>query len=166
MARRRIVALVFAIALFALAACGSGNKAPSDKPGSQHPGSGQFPTVNVTISDIAIISDTRQFNSGSATPQAGGAGGGVNPSVPTYHFIVKNTGKSPHEFMIAPPLSSIQNQSVEQDRALALVDKQNIAPGATVTFDLSMSAPAGNLEMASHMDDDYAHGLFLPITIV
>lgn len=163
MARWRIAGALLAglLLTLALAAC---NDAPANHPQSQHPGSGNFTTVHVTLTDTAIKTDYIEFV--SAQPTVASASG-PSRTDSTYHFVVKNTGTMSHEFMIAPPLSAIQGQSVAMDRSIALIDKQNIAPGATVTFDITFSKPSSTpLEFASHQGNDYQNGMRVGITVV
>ncbi|MGH2485609.1 MAG: hypothetical protein ACRDHE_06325 [Ktedonobacterales bacterium] len=163
MARWRIAGALLAglLLTLALAAC---NDAPANHPQSQHPGSGNFTTVHVTLTDTAIKTDYIDFVS-AQPPQPAVSGPSRKDS--TYHFVVQNTGTKPHEFLIAPPLSAIQGQSVAMDRSIALVDKQNIASGATVTFDITFSKPSSiSLEFASHEGNDYQNGMHVGITVV
>jgi uncharacterized cupredoxin-like copper-binding protein len=163
MARWRIAGALLAglLLTLALAAC---NDAPANHPQSQHPGSGNFSTVHVTLTDTAIKTDYIQF--AAAQPRQTSGSGPIATNT-TYHFVVQNNGTKSHEFMIAPPLSAIQGQSLAMDRSIALVDKQNIAPGATVTFDITFSKPSSTpLEFASHQDNDYQNGMHVGITVV
>ena len=150
MARRRILLSVVVMLLLAgaLAACGNGSRASNDTCGSLHPGSGNFSDIYVTLSDGHIMSAITTFASGQ-----------------TYHFVVTNTGKSVHEFMIAPPLSAMA--SLSADRKLALVDYQNIQPGARVKFDIDFSQASSGpgLEFASHDGNDYQQGMHMAIKV-
>lgn len=162
MARWRIVGVALAalVGVLALSAC---NDAPANHPQSQHPGSGNFPTVHVTLTDSAIKTDYIRFASALPTQSAANPPGRQNA---TYHFVVVNDGSQPHEFMIAPPLADVQGHSVQTDRSISLIDIQNIPPGATRTFDITFSKPSNTpLEFASHQGNDYQDGLHLAITV-
>ena len=163
MARWRIAGALLAglLLTLALAAC---NDAPANHPQSQHPGSGNITTAHATLTDMAINTDHIEFVAAQPTEAAASGPSRTNT---TYHYIVQITATKPHECMIAPPLPAIQGQSLAMDRSIALVDTQNIAPGATVTFNFTFSRPSSMpLDFASQQGNDYQNGMHLGITDV
>jgi uncharacterized cupredoxin-like copper-binding protein len=111
--------------------------------------------VKITLTDFGIESSRTSFEAG----------------VP-YHFVVTNDGKVNHEIMIMPPLSEDQMGMAmdmeEMDKmALAMIEEDELTPGATVAMDYTFTvpAPAGSLEFACHTPGHYEAGMKLPITV-
>lgn len=131
---------VFAIALLLLTACG----AQSDSN-----------EVTITLTDFGVVSSRTSFEVG----------------VP-YHFTVTNNGAVNHEIMIMAPLTEDQmmmNMDMEEmdKMALAMIEEDELTPGATKTLDYTFTepAPAGTLEFACHVEGHYVAGMKLPITV-
>ncbi len=121
-----------------LAACGGGG------------GGGGATTVTVTLTDFKIDSSLTAFSVG----------------VP-YHFVVTNKGAVAHEFAIMPPAQGVQGSEAQlPSGALAGIKGQDLAAGATKTFDYTFTAaPAGGLEFACHLPGHYEAGMHVAITV-
>jgi len=111
--------------------------------------------VTVTLTDFGIESSRTSFEVG----------------VP-YHFTITNNGAINHEIMIMPPLTEEQmmmNMDMEamDKMALAMIEEDELTPGATKTLDYTFTepAPAGTLEFACHVEGHYVAGMKLPITV-
>ena len=108
--------------------------------------------VKVTLTDFKIESSLNTFNVG----------------VP-YHFIITNEGEDEHELMIMEPMMAGTEMSMEQmdEMALAVVEEDDLPPGATYTLDYTFTepAPAGSLEFSCHIQGHYEAGMLLPITV-
>ena len=151
MNRRRLVGIGLLLALLALAiaGCGNGKRGGNNTGGSLHPGSGDFTPVAVTLENYKIASNVTHFAHGQ-----------------TYHFTIKNASSSVHDFVIAPPLSSLSG-GANAALNIATVKYLNIQPGQQVSFDLDFSQPANGpgLEMASYYGNDYQQGMHVPIIV-
>jgi len=139
LASKKIV-VVLVVAVLLLTACGA--QSDSDE-------------VMITLTDFGIESSRTSFEVG----------------VP-YHFTVTNNGAINHEIMIMPPLTEDQmsmNMSMEQmdKMALAMIEEDELTPGATKTLDYTFTepAPAGTLEFSCHVEGHYVAGMKLPITV-
>ena len=111
--------------------------------------------VTITLTDFGMESSRTSFEVG----------------VP-YHFTVTNNGAINHEIMIMAPLTEDQmmmNMDMEQmdEMALAMIEEDELTPGATKTLDYTFTepAPAGMLEFACHVEGHYVAGMKLPITV-
>ena len=131
---------VLVVAVLFLAACGAQSNSND---------------VTVTLTDFGIESSRTSFEVG----------------VP-YHFTVTNNGAVNHEIMIMAPLTEDQmsmNMSMDQmdEMALAMIEEDELTPGATKTLDYTFTepAPAGTLEFACHVEGHYVAGMKLPITV-
>jgi uncharacterized cupredoxin-like copper-binding protein len=87
-----------------------------------------------------------------------------------YRFVVTNEGAVNHEIMIIAPLteeSSGMDMHELDETALAMIEEDELPPGATVSFDYTFkeTAPAGSLEFACHTPGHYEAGMKLPITV-
>jgi uncharacterized cupredoxin-like copper-binding protein len=136
--KHRLIWAVFLIPfIMLLAACGS----PTTSSGPQE--------VHVTLSEYTITSSLTTFSPG--TP---------------YHFVVANTGKVAHEFMIMPMGMHMEQMSMDQMHHAALYMFDNVAPGETKTFDytFSQSTRGQRFEFACHLPGHYEAGMKLPIT--
>ena len=114
-------------------------------------GSNQPVDVQVTATDFAFQSSLTTFQVG----------------VP-YHFIVKNTGKVEHEFMIVKPIPAGQMDMEQMDSmALAHIEEDDLQPGQTATVDYTFKQayPEGTLEFSCHLAGHYEAGMKLPITV-
>jgi len=111
--------------------------------------------VQITLTEFGIQSSVTDFQTG----------------IP-YHFVVANQGQVEHEFMIMPPLTqdqmSMHMDMVDLDKmALAMVEANELPPGATATFDFTFIEPAsaGTLEFACHTPGHYEANMKLPIVV-
>lgn len=115
-------------------------------------------TVNVTLREFSVESSVTDFQ----------------PGVP-YHFIVKNEGQIPHEFMIMPMtmlgthMPGMPEMSMEERDAAALVmiPEAQLPAGATAEADYTFeSVPAGSeIEMVCTLPGHLEAGMHLPIRI-
>lgn len=123
-----------------LAACGG---ATGSAPASSQ-------EIQITLSDFKIVSSVPTLTPG--TP---------------YHFVVKNAGKTSHEFMIMPMGMNMSGSSMEDmhKQALAMLDTVNPGETRTVdyTFDQSMSGK--QFEFACHFPGHYEAGMKLGISV-
>lgn len=65
----------------------------------------------------------------------------------TYHLIVANRGKFPHEWMVLP-------QGEDESKALASINADDLKPDVSVSRDVTFKH-AGNFEFACHVDGHY-----------
>lgn len=100
----------------------------------------------------------------------------IEPSMTTfkvgvpYRFVVSNKGTVNHDFSISPPvMEGMTGMSMgdAHENALAVIDANNMPPGATKTIDLTFSQPysATEMEFACHTPGHYESGMHLPITV-
>ena len=91
-----------------------------------------------------------------------------------YRFAVTNAGHVPHELMVIPLMPMGQTPMMGQmpmaemhHMALALIDEEDLPPGATQTLDITFTAPApaGTLELACYLPGHYEAGMRLPIEV-
>jgi uncharacterized cupredoxin-like copper-binding protein len=128
------------VMIAALSACAGGSS-----------GSSQPVEVEVTANEFGFESSLTTFSVG----------------VP-YHFVVTNNGTVEHEFMIIQPIEPGAMDMEEMDEmALAVIEEDDLPPGATVSVDVTFDepAPAGTLELACHTPGHYEAGMHLPITV-
>jgi uncharacterized cupredoxin-like copper-binding protein len=146
--------LVMAVILggLLLAACGPG--ASSNQPTAQ-PVSAQPVDVQVKMSEFKVEPSITTFKVG----------------VP-YRFTVTNTGTVAHDFSISPPTMAHHGgsgMSVEEAHkdALAVIEADELPPGATKTVEVTFSKPTSqtSLEIACHTPGHYEAGMLLPITV-
>jgi len=111
--------------------------------------------VKITLTEFGIKSSVTEFEAG----------------VP-YHFIVTNEGTVEHEIMIMAPFTEDQMGAAmdmeELDKtALAMIEADELAPGATAYLDYTFaaSAPEGTLEFACHTPGHYEAGMNMPIIV-
>jgi uncharacterized cupredoxin-like copper-binding protein len=112
---RVLFTLVLFTALLGLAGCSGVNSTTT-----------AAQVVHVTLSDGKIMADQSTFSAG--TP---------------YHFVVTNTGRVAHQFMMVPMGDWNYNQMSMQERhqhALYMYDQIN--PGETKTFDYTFPVSA------------------------
>lgn len=137
------------LVLAASAACSSNDDAAT--PTSTEAGGDQPVTVNVTMMDFGIQSSMSEFEAG----------------VP-YHFVVKNEGQVPHEFMIMQPMQPGMMAMSEMDRlAVGYIEEDDLGPGMMAEMDLTFDKPysAGELEFVCHITGHYEAGMHSPITV-
>ncbi len=104
--------------------------------------------VHVTLGEMYFKPDTTTFKVGQA-----------------YKFILKNEGKTEHEFTIAPPRKAGGTEKTED--AESLIDSDNIKPGETREVDLTFhkAAPAGTLEIECSYPGHYEMGMHIGIVV-
>jgi len=107
-----------------LAACGNsaspgGPQQAQTTPAGSPSGSQE---VRVTLSDNKIESSLTTFTSGMP-----------------YHFVVTNTGRVPHQFVMMPMGMGMGQMSVDEMHQRALFMYDSVAPGETRTFDYSFA---------------------------
>jgi len=136
--KKYVVALT--VALLLLTACGA---------------QGNSNEVKITLTDFGMESSRTSFEVG----------------VP-YHFVITNEGAINHEMMIMAPLTEDQmmmDMDMEEmdAMALAMIEEDELTPGATMTLDYTFTEPApdGTLEFACHVEGHYVAGMKLPITV-
>jgi uncharacterized cupredoxin-like copper-binding protein len=86
----------------------------------------------------------------------------------TYRFVVTNTGKVAHEFMIVPPTEvGMMDMGEIDEKALAMISEDELPPEATKTVEYTFreAAPTGGLEFACHVAGHYEAGMKLPIVV-
>jgi uncharacterized cupredoxin-like copper-binding protein len=80
-----------------------------------------------------------------------------------YHFIITNDGAIEHELMIMPPMAQDANMEMSEmdEMALAMVEEDDLPPGATETLDVTFDQayPAGTLEFSCHVEGHYENGM-------
>ena len=80
-----------------------------------------------------------------------------------YHFIITNDGAIEHELMIMPPMAQDANMEMSEmdEMALAMVEEDDLPPGATETLDVTFDQayPAGTLEFSCHVEGHYEAGM-------
>ncbi len=126
-----------------LAACGGTAGSPS---GGTSP-----TTVQVTETDFKIDSSVTSFSPGT-----------------TYHFVVTNTGKTAHEFMIMPRSEgSMSGMPMGDMDKKALASISNLNPGETRTLDYTFpSSAAGSYpELACYLPGHYEAGMRQAVTV-
>ncbi len=82
-------------------------------------------SVNVTLSDQQISADRSTFTPGQP-----------------YHFVVTNTGRVAHQFMMTPRGWDYDHMSMDQRHHVALYMYDQVAPGTTKTFDYTFPTSA------------------------
>ena len=101
----------------------------SDTQSGQRDVGGKQPVkVIVRLSDFHIQSSLIDFEKG----------------VP-YHFVVKNDGKVPHEFMVMQPMQPKQLGKMTMSQmdkiAIGHIEEEDLAPGKTAEMDLTFEGP-------------------------
>jgi uncharacterized cupredoxin-like copper-binding protein len=106
--------------------------------------------VNVTLSDFKIASTVSTFTAGTL-----------------YHFVVTNSGKTAHEFMLMPSAMNMNGMSMGDMDKMALVHIQQFNPGETKTIDYTFaSSTAGSHpEFACHLPGHYEAGMKLDVAV-
>lgn len=106
-------------------------------------------SVQVTLSEYQVASLVKSFLPETA-----------------YHFVVTNSGKVTHEFMITPS-GMMPGMSMDEMDKMALAMIATIAPGETKTVDATFPhADAGKgLELACHLPGHYEAGMKPGITV-
>ncbi len=130
---------------FFIAACGPGASSNSGAPSPT--------TVTVTMTEFKIEPSMTNFKVG----------------VP-YRFVVSNKGTVNHDFSISPPvMAGMTGMSADgsHESALAVIDAQDMPPGATKTIDVTFSKPysSSDIEIACHTPGHYDSGMKVPVTV-
>lgn len=141
----RVVVLIALTAGALLTACGGG--------GSTGSSAGGPTVVPLTMTEFKIDSPQTTFKVG----------------VP-YRFVVSNKGTMPHDFSITPPVTGdMAGMTAEQmhQNALAVINAQDMPPGATKTVDVTFSKPysSSEIEFACHTPGHYEAGMKTPFTV-
>ena len=135
--------LFFVLLLLVFVGCGRDGATTS----SGSPNSTQ--NVQVTLTDFKVSSSMTTFSAG--TP---------------YHFVVKNDGKTAHEFMVMQPMA-MGNMPMDQMDKMAYTSIDRLNPGETKSVDYTFaSSTAGkSIEFSCHLSGHYEAGMKLPITV-
>ncbi len=141
--RRYVVGLVLGASLF-LAACGGSSA------------SGENGTVQITLSNFAITTSQSQFTAGKV-----------------YHFVVKNTSQSAHEFMIMPQMDHMGSMSMDDADKMALAMIDMLGAGETKTLDYTFKGDTSmpgmgmtqTLEFGCMFSGHYDAGMHRAITV-
>lgn len=141
--KRRILPLIFLLFLVGavFSACDSGGSSSNAQ------------SVNVEESEYHIGSDITTFTAGK-----------------TYHFVVKNTGKIAHEFMLMPRATvnnAIGDTSMNHEQMGSLVSISGINPGETKTVDYTFPASAKGThpQFACLYEGHYEAGMWLDLAV-
>lgn len=108
-------------------------------------------TIHVTESEFKIASSVTNFIPGT-----------------TYHFVVKNLGKTAHEFMImSKSEGAMSDVSMGDMDHQALARIETIAPGETKTVDYTFpaSAASSHPEFACYLPGHYEAGMKLAVAV-
>ncbi|MBA3823520.1 MAG: hypothetical protein H0X24_06380 [Ktedonobacterales bacterium] len=113
-------------------------------------------TVQITLSDFAIKTSQTQFTAGKS-----------------YHFVVKNTSQSAHEFMIMPQMANMGAMSMDDAHQMALAMVDMVGAGETKTLDYTFtgdtSMPGMGMTQALEFDcmfsGHYDAGMHAAITV-
>src|SRR5947209_5977946 len=107
--------------VFVIAACGSGSTTSSSSSSNTGP-----KDVHINESEYTVTSDVSIFT----------------PGIP-YHFVVTNTGKVAHEFMIMPSsMGSMNGTSMSAMDKMALVAIDTINPGESKSLTYTFASSA------------------------
>lgn len=108
----------------------------------------QTPWYSKSQEDVTIMMDEFSFSSSKVDFKKG----------VEYTFVIKNAGKIPHEFAIAP--SGIRDHT----KMLFHLQSNQFPPGAEVRQKFTFTQ-SGNFEIACHIMGHYENGMILPITV-
>lgn len=143
-----MVSFLLAMLMTLLAACDSIRGQTVYSSQKIHPNARQ---VQITENDFHIFSSLKAFTPGLR-----------------YHFIIRNTGHTMHEFMITPlTLSTLNGMSMNDMDHISLADVRNIAPGHTRTLDYTFPASTAGtrLQFACHYPGHYEAGMRLNVLV-
>jgi uncharacterized cupredoxin-like copper-binding protein len=142
---RWCVALGALVCVLLLAAC---ERTPGNATGGTSGSATKgFSTTNVQVTETDFHIDSA-FTS-------------FSPGVP-YHFIVTNTGKTAHEFMIMPKSQgSMGSMSMGDIDSMALASISNLDPGETKTLDYTFppSTEGSHPQLACYLPGHYEAGM-------
>lgn len=120
----------------ALAACG-GNTS-----------SGKTVQVNVMLSDYKIQSSVTTFQPNT-----------------NYHFVIANSGKTVHEFMIMPNDMNMGGMKMEDMDKMALASVDQIAAGQTKTLDYTFTTSGSHPIFGCYLPGHYEAGMKLAVAV-
>jgi uncharacterized cupredoxin-like copper-binding protein len=125
-------------------------EAPSPSGATEAPAAGSGTQVKITLADNTIDASTTTFQVG----------------VP-YTFVITNTGRHAHNFVINPPVSVAGSLEGALNSSLLAVPQEQLAPGANVTVDFTFpdSAAGQLLEFSCLIRKHYEDGMKLDITV-
>lgn len=156
MTRAAVGTLGSIILVVALAACsGTGSNSATSTATSAASGAGGGgggTTVNITETEFKIEADTTSAPAGQVT------------------FNIKNNGTIAHEFVVvktddaasALPVASGVSE-VNEDQLNGIDEKEDIAPGTSVT--LTVNLEAGHYALICNVEGHYASGMHLDFTV-
>jgi uncharacterized cupredoxin-like copper-binding protein len=152
-AARTLGSIVLVVALAACSGTGS-NSATSTATSvaSGAGGGGDGTTVNVTETEFKIEADATSAPAGQVT------------------FNIKNDGTIAHEFVViktddaasALPVASGESE-VDEDQLTGIDEKEDIAPGTSVT--LTVNLEAGHYALICNVEGHYTSGMRLDFTV-
>src|SRR6266508_1421005 len=160
---KRIFPILIMLVMFLVSACGSpaatATQAPaqpaatevaSQPASTEAPATGSGTQVNITLADNTIDASTTTFQVG----------------VP-YTFVIKNTGRHAHNFIINPPVSIAGSLEAALNSALLAVPQEQLPVGATVTVEYTFpdSAAGQLLEFSCLIRKHYEDGMKVDITV-
>lgn len=145
----------------ALAACG-GNTT-TNMPGMNMGASPVLPRQSVASTPATLttveVSETEFYIASSVTSFTPGT---------TYHFVIKNEGKTAHEFMIMPKSEgSMEGMPMGKMDHMALASISELGPGETKTLDYTFpeSLAGSHPEFACYFPGHYEAGMKLGVTV-
>jgi len=153
---------VIMLIMFVAAACGSpastATNAPAQsaateaptQPAATAPASGSGTQVDITLADNTIDASQTEFQVG----------------VP-YTFVITNSGRHAHNFIINPPVSVAGSLEAALNSALLAVPQEQLPVGATVTVEYTFpdSAAGQLLEFSCLIRKHYEDGMKLDIIV-
>jgi len=162
---KRITPLsIIMLIMFVAAACGSpaptATQAPAQPAATEAPAqpavtetapaSGSGTQVEITLADNTIDASQTEFQVG----------------VP-YTFVITNSGRHAHNFIINPPVSVAGSLEAALNSALLAVPQEQLPVGATVTVEYTFtdSATGQLLEFSCLIRKHYEDGMKLDITV-
>ena len=157
---RRITTFALLPIIILLSACGGPAPAATQAPATQAPTaqpsteasatSGNSTQVDITLADNTIKASQTTFQVGVS-----------------YTFIITNTGRHAHNFVINTPVSVAGSLDAALAGALLAVDQTQLSPGASVTVEFTFpeSAAGQLLEFSCLIKRHYEDGMSLAITV-
>jgi len=168
---KRITSIsILVLIMFVVAACGSPAPVATEAPATDvspaqpaategpdqpiitdtAPASGSGTQVDITLADNTIDASQTEFQAG----------------VP-YTFVITNTGRHAHNFIINPPVSVAGSLEAALNSALLAVPQEQLPVGATVTVEYTFpdSAAGQLLEFSCLIRKHYEDGMRLDITV-
>lgn len=159
---KRITPLsILVVIMFVLAACGSPTPAATQAPATDvspaqpvvtdtAPASGGGTQVDITLADNTIDASQTEFQVGVS-----------------YTFVITNSGRHAHNFIINPPVSVAGSLEAALNSALLAVPQEQLPVGATVTVEYTFpdSAAGQLLEFSCLIRKHYEDGMKLDITV-